>query len=85
MTNNKSLPKIDVPTLAAMGGGQIAYVRRMSSADVKRAFPQSPDLQPGREFFALLHADGSPILLTDTAESALANAIANDLQPVSVH
>jgi len=70
---------------AAMGEGELAYVRAMSSDEVKRLFPQAPALQPGLELYALLSASGAPILLTASREAALANAKANDLDPVSVH
>lgn len=71
--------------LAALGEGELAYVRAMSSEEVKRLFPQAPALQPGLELYALLSASGAPILLTASREAALANAKANDLDPVSVH
>lgn len=71
--------------LANLGGGQVAYVRNMSSDDVRRIFPNAPALQPGMSLFALLNADGSPILLADSRETALANAWEHDLATVSVH
>ncbi len=76
---------IDPRDFAALGGGQVAYVKEMTSDDVRRAFPMASEIPANMQFFALLNADGSPILLTDTREAALANAIANDLQPVSLH
>ncbi len=57
----------------------------MSSDEVRRVFPNAPALQPGMQLFALLNADGSPILLTDTRENALANAWQHDLATVSLH
>lgn len=71
-------------------GGQIAadrvvYVRAIRSEDVKNLFPQAPALAPGMQLFALLAGDGTPIMVTDTRDSALANAWANDLTPVSLH
>ena len=35
--------------------------------------------------FALHAADGTPIMLTDSREAAIANAWSNELQAVSVH
>lgn len=75
----------DPADLAALGEGHLAYVRPMLSDDVKRLFPQAPDLTPGIALFALLSASGSPILLTDSHETAVANAWAHDLQAVSLH
>ncbi|MCP8940597.1 DUF1150 domain-containing protein [Alsobacter sp. SYSU M60028] len=71
--------------LANLGEGQIAYVRAIRSDDLSRLFPQAPALQPGLDLFALLGADGTPILVTDSRNAAIANAWENDLTPVSVH
>jgi hypothetical protein len=70
---------------AHLGGGSLAYVRAISSDDVARLFPQAPALQPGLQLFALLGADGTPIMLTDSRDAALANALQHELQTVSVH
>lgn len=70
---------------AHLGDGAIAYVKEMRSEDVTRLFPQAPEIQPGLQLFALLSADGTPIVLTDTRDAAVANAWQNDLQTVSVH
>jgi hypothetical protein len=57
----------------------------MRSEDVARLFPQAPKIQPGLQLFALLSADGTPIILTDSRDAAVANAWQNDLQTVSLH
>ena len=86
MTNNQTHQiELNPAELAGLGEGQVAYVKPMSSDEIRRLFPQAQDLQPGLELFALLSASGSPILLTDSHEAALANAWANDLRTVSVH
>lgn len=71
--------------LAALGGGQVAYVKAMSSEDVNRLYPNAPALQPGMQLFALLSADGSPIMLTDSRDAAIAGAWQNELSTVSLH
>jgi hypothetical protein len=70
---------------AHLGGGSLAYVKAIRSEDVSRLFPQAPPLQPGLQLFALLGADGTPIVLTDSRDAALANAVQHELQTVSVH
>ncbi|MDB5648569.1 MAG: hypothetical protein JWL62_89 [Hyphomicrobiales bacterium] len=70
---------------AHLGDGAIAYVKEMRSEDVTRLFPEAPEIQPGLQLFALLSADGRPIVLTDTRDAAVANAWQNDLQTVSLH
>ncbi|GJE00993.1 MULTISPECIES: DUF1150 family protein [Methylobacterium] len=77
--------QLDPTALAALGEGHVAYVKPMRSEDVKRLFPQAPDLSPGLNLFALLSASGAPILLTDSMDAAIANAWAHDLQALSLH
>lgn len=71
--------------LAALGEGHIAYVRAIRSDEVRRLFPQAPELMPGLDLFALLSANGTPILLADSRELVVANAHAQDLVTVSLH
>ena len=70
---------------AILGGGKIAYLKPIRSEDVHKLYPQAPELQPGMHLFALHAADGTPIMLTDSREAAIANAWSNELQAVSVH
>lgn len=70
---------------SVLGGGKIAYVKSIRSEDVHDLYPQAPELQPGLQLFALHAADGTPILVTDTREAAIANAWSNELETVSVH
>jgi hypothetical protein len=70
---------------AQLGEGEVAYLKLMRSEEIREAFPEAPQLQPGLSLFALLSADGSPILLADTKAAALANAWEHELQTVSVH
>ena len=91
MNNGKTIdkqtaaPVITQDALAHLGDGQLAYVKAISSEDVAALFPQAPQIAPGVLLFALHAADGTPIMLTDTREAALANAWSQELQPVSVH
>jgi hypothetical protein len=88
MTNNEITtrePTISTEALALLGGGKIAYVKMIRSEDVQRQFPQAPQLEPGTMLYALHAADGTPILLTDSREAALANAWSQELETVSVH
>ncbi|UFX45401.1 DUF1150 domain-containing protein [Bradyrhizobium sp. 41S5] len=71
--------------LAHLGEGHIAYVKQVRSEDVPDLFPQAPKIAPGIKLFALHAADGTPIMLTDSREAAIANAWSNELQAVSVH
>ncbi|AWM88026.1 DUF1150 domain-containing protein [Microvirga sp. 17 mud 1-3] len=76
---------LDKAELAALGEGQMAYVKPILSDEITRLFPQAPEIQPGLKLFALLSASGEPIVLTDTRDAAVANAWAHDLETVSLH
>ena len=76
---------ISPEALALLGGGKIAYVKSIRSEDVPILFPQAPQIAPGLKLFALHAADGTPIMLTDSREAAVANAWSHELEAVSVH
>ena len=84
-TNDIGHPKMTEQAFAILGGGKIAYVKSIRSEDVHRLYPQAPELEPGMALFALHAADGTPIMLTDSREAAIANAWSHELQAVSVH
>jgi len=90
MTSDVSRPEMkqtdmSPEALAQLGDGEIAYLKPMRSEDVRALFPQVPDIEPGLQLFALHAADGTPIMLTDSREAALANAESQELEMVSVH
>ena len=85
MMNKGPAANISVEALAQLGDGEIAYVRTIRSEDVPAMFPQAPEIEPGLKLFALLAADGTPIMLTDSREAAVASAYSNELEAVSVH
>ena len=77
--------EISPEALAQLGDGEIAYVKTIRSEDVHTLFPQVPEIEPGLKLFALHAADGTPIMLTDSREAAIANAASQQLEMVSVH
>ncbi len=76
---------LTVEQLAHLGEGAIAYVRPIKSEEAQALFPQIQGLKPGVQLYALLGANGAPILLADSRDAALANAWENQLATVSVH
>jgi hypothetical protein len=82
MTNHE---KLSPEAFAVLGGGQVAYVREINSEEVKGLFPQAPQMAPGMKLFSLHAADGTPIIITDSREAAVANAREHELDTVSVH
>ena len=78
-------PAITQDALAHLGDGRLAYVKTIRSENVRTLFPEAPAMAPGIELFALHAADGTPIMLTDTREAAIANAWSQELETLSVH
>jgi hypothetical protein len=84
-THTTEVKTLSPELLANLGGGQIAYVKPIRSEDVHAMFPQVPELAPGMKLFSLHAADGTPIMVTDTREAAIATARTHELEPVSLH
>lgn len=70
---------------AVLGGARLAYVKVARSEDVAFICPDAPMLAPGQQVFVLHAADGTPILVTDSREGAVANAAHEQLETVSLH
>ena len=71
--------------LAKLGDGRIAYIRMMTSDEAKRLYPNIDGLPRGINLFALHSADGTPIALTDSRQSAVGHAVEGELEIASVH
>ncbi len=70
---------------AGLGGGRIAYVRPINADQARGMFPEMPQVAPGLELWALLAADGSPIMLADSREAVEMNAHEHELEAMSLH
>ncbi|MBA5777013.1 DUF1150 domain-containing protein [Stappia sp. F7233] len=85
MTEHGTKPIMAPEAFQTLGAGHIAYVKAMASEDVNELFPNTPKLRKGMKLWVLLNADGTPIMLADSREAAVANAAENELQTVSLH
>jgi hypothetical protein len=87
MTNHigSGQKEISAAALALLGDGRIAYIKTVSCEEAQKQFPQFPELAPGTLLYALHAADGTPILLTNSREAAIANAWSKELETVSLH
>lgn len=81
--------EIDAPLtrreLAELGDGEVAYIKQLDADWAERLFPALSTAPKGIDLYAVLGADGTPLALTDSRSAAIANAIENNLVPVSVH
>lgn len=64
---------------------RLAYVKEVRSEEVAALYPEAPLLAPGQRVFALHLADGTPILLADSRDSAIEDAHQRALETVSLH
>jgi len=86
MDSQEHLKQVLSPdNFAVLGGGKIAYVRSMMAEEAKTLFPGLPPVTPGLKLWALLAADGTPIMLSDSREAVEMNAHEHELEMVSIH
>ena len=71
--------------LAALGSGHLAYVKPIMSEEAARLYPQARAIRPGVQLFTLHAADGTPIMIADSEEGAVANAWEHELVPLALH
>lgn len=87
MAKTRNLPArhISPLELARMGGGRIAYIRPIRVEEAMRILGAPIQAPPGTKLYGAFHADGQPLLITDSKAGAVANVRENDLEPASVH
>jgi hypothetical protein len=71
--------------LAAMGGGEVAYIRAFRAAELRHLFPQTAELHPSVRLFALFGADGAPLMLADSRDAIMSGAWQHDLDVTVLH
>lgn len=71
--------------LAAMGGGELAYIRAFRAAELRSIFPQTAEPHPAVQLFALFGADGTPLMLADSRDAVISGAWQNDLSMATLH
>jgi hypothetical protein len=80
-----ALPVMSMNEFAKLGGGKVAYIRVMTADEAKQMFPAVEGIPSGISLYALHAADGTPIALTDSRQSALGHAMGDELEIASVH
>lgn len=71
--------------LARLGGGEVAYIKTLTSDEASEMFPQIEGLPKGIPLFSLHAADGTPIALTDTLQAAIGHAQEDELSIAPLH
>ncbi len=78
-------PVMSMSEFAKLGGGKIAYIKVMTADEAKEMFPAVDGIPTGISLYALHAADGTPIALTDSRQSALGHAMGDELEIASIH
>lgn len=76
---------ISADELERLGGGEVAYIKTLSSEEANEMYPLDDTLPEGINIYALHAADGTPIALTDSMQAALGQAIDDELVVASLH
>jgi len=84
-TSPKVAPVMSQRELARLGGGEIAYIKVLTSDEAQRLYPAIEGLPGGINLYALHAADGTPIALTDSRQAAIGHARGDKLEIASVH
>ena len=71
--------------LEAWGEGELAYIKQLKAKDVAELFPQLGGLPEGIDLYAVVSADGTPMVLTDSRSAALENVEESELELVTLH
>jgi hypothetical protein len=78
-------PVMSQRDLAKLGGGQVAYIKELTSDEAHQLYPAIEGLPAGIDLYALHAADGTPIALTDSRQAAIGHAKGDKLEVASVH
>ncbi|MEO1067366.1 MAG: DUF1150 family protein [Pseudomonadota bacterium] len=71
--------------LRHLGEEAFAYIRELSADDFEQLYPGVLDGDVPFKLYALLGADGEPLMISDDRSVAEANADEHDLEMVSLH
>jgi hypothetical protein len=78
-------PAMSDERFATLGENRMAYIKAIRSEEVAFLSAEAPLLPAGYRVFVLYAADGTPIMLADSREAALADAADREIETVSLH
>jgi hypothetical protein len=85
MFDRSAVSQMSPETFASLGENRLAYIKAVRSEHVALLCADAPMLAPGYRVFVLHAADGTPMLLAESHEAALADATSRSIETVSVH
>jgi len=82
-------PVLSTEAFAALGAPDLVYVRPIKAAEILADTPvedmQGFQIRPDQTLYAVHRADGARLAVMTDRQTAVATALANELEPVSVH
>jgi hypothetical protein len=78
-------PVISAADLAHMGGGVLAYVRKIEASAAAKLLGNQMAIPRNATLFCLYNADGSPISISPNYQAAVGSAIEHELIAATVH
>jgi len=85
MFDRQAASAVSREMLATLGENRVAYIKAIRSEEVAFLSADTPLLAPGYRVFVLHAADGTPMLIADSLEAAMANAASREIETVSLH
>jgi len=85
MFDPSAVSRMSPEMLATLGENRLGYISEVRSEQVAFLSAEAPLLAPGYRVFVLHAADGTPILLADSHEAAMAGAAKHEVETISVH
>jgi hypothetical protein len=85
MFDRQAASAVSREMLATLGENRVAYIKAIRSEEVAFLSADAPLLAPGYRVFVLHAADGTPMLIADSLEAAMANAASREIETVSLH
>lgn len=82
-------PVLSTEAFAALGAPDLVYVRPITAAEILADTPvedmQGFPIRPDQTLYSVHRADGARLAVMTDRQTAVATALAHELEPVSVH
>ncbi len=87
MTAINKTPKFEMTSeqLAALGRGEVAYVRSIGAEQVKSMLGPAAQVPAEATLYCVYMADGTPVSISDSREAAVASVRQHDMTAIAVH
>lgn len=82
MYQNNHSDLLKMQELADLGNDVVAYMREITSEEIKQKFSGTDGLEPGQTYWALFAADGTPLVLANDQQDISNEAFLSDLKAI---